>query len=97
MKLVSNLIKRIEGALSWAGNHLGTILTIFSVVAGVLFVRERNKRISLETDLQLDEQADKVKEAKKETENARKQANNSLDDFNAADAEYQRSKRGKED
>lgn len=69
------------------------ILTIFSAVAAFLFVRERNKRISLETDLQLDEQTDKVKEAKKETENARKQANDSLTDFKDADAEYQRSKR----
>lgn len=76
--------------LNWVGSNLTGLLTIFSVVVGFLYLRQRDKTKSLETDLQLDENYDKVKEAKKETEHARKQADNSLDAFRNADAAYRR-------
>lgn len=90
---LKKLGKNVSDLANWVGNHLGAVLTIFSLAVGILFVRERNKRISLQTDLELDDKEDKVKAAKQEVDNAKTEANNAINDFNAADAEYQRSKR----
>lgn len=65
-------------------------LTIFSVVMGVLFVRERKKAQSLQTDLQLKDTADKVKVAKEKVKVAEEEYEEANENSLSSYAEYKR-------
>lgn len=92
MNELKEKLKKIGSKLaavgSWVGNHLGACLTIFSVAIGFLFLRERNKRLSAETDLELDQKQDAVNAAKQEVENAQQQADQDYEYFNDLCSRY---------
>lgn len=90
---LKSLVKNIGSAANWVGNHLGAVLTIFSVVAGFLFLRERNKRHEAETTLALDEKTDAVEAAKQEVEHVQQEADDSLSIYNKLKSYYDSSHR----
>lgn len=77
--------------------NLTTVLTVFSAIAGILFLRERSKRIKAETDTELKDTAvkvdvakDKAKEAENEATKAGKKADSSYSDYRSAKDAYDR-------
>lgn len=92
MNKLKEKLKKIGSKLSrlgeWVGSHFATLLTIFSVVAGFLFLRERSKRQEAETTLELDEKADAVAAALQEVEHAQQEADDSFAVYQQLKSEY---------
>jgi uncharacterized membrane protein (UPF0182 family) len=90
-----SLLTRVVEVGKALGSNLTTVLTIFSAIAGILFLRERGKRIKAETDTELKDTAvkvetakDKAKEAENEAIEASKQADSSYDAYKSAKDTY---------
>lgn len=85
-------LKKIGNALSsianWVGSHFGAMLTIFSIVVGFLFIRQRHKTQELETDLELKDQENKIQNLKEEANEIEQEANDSLANYNELSTKY---------
>ena len=92
-KKLKQIGSKIGSIANWVGSHLGACLTIFSVVVGFLFIRERNKRLSAETDLELDQKQDAVDTAKQEVEHAQQEADDSYSTYTDLKSKYDSGKR----
>lgn len=73
--------------------NLTTVLTVFSAIAGILFLRERSKRIKAETDTELKDTAVKVDVAKEKANEAEKEAIEAAKTSDSSYADYERAKR----
>lgn len=102
LKEKSGLRKAIDRGMAladWLGGHLTGLLTIGSVVLAFLYTRERQEKQSLETDLELKDQVDKIKDIKekvdedqKEADEAGKTADSSYDAYQSAKRDYRKDK-----
>jgi hypothetical protein len=97
MSKIKEKLKKIGSALNkvgdWVGNHLGTVLTIGSVVLGFLFLRERGKRQEAETEVEMKDEKNIIASLKEEVQANEDDANASLADYESAKSARSASKR----
>jgi hypothetical protein len=81
----------VMAVFDWVGSHLTGLLTIGSLVLGFLFIKQREKAQSLETDLELKNKAAKVEKDKEKVNASETEANDSLANYNKLKSDYDKS------